>query len=92
VGRTHPSISGRNGEVAAQNQVAVAVAGRAEVGRAVAEQALDKPGRMDEVRIGVVAAEVRQRRAVNDRPARASAIAYSVTLLFFFYYDCPMLL
>ena len=49
----------------AQNQVAVAVAGCAEVGGAVAEQALDKPGRVDEV---TVAAEVRQRRAVNDRP------------------------
>jgi len=52
----------------AQNQVAVAVAGCAEVGGAVAEQALDKPGRVDEVTVGVVAAEVRQRRAVNDRP------------------------
>src|SRR5205085_546332 len=53
-------VAGRDEEFATEYEVAVAVAvaGRAEVGRVVAEQALDQLGGVDEIRVGVVTAEV----------------------------------
>src|SRR2546423_804034 len=62
-------VAGRDEEFAAEYEVAVAVAvaGRAEVGRVVAEQALDQLGGVDEIRVGVMTSEVGQRCAVDDR-------------------------
>src|SRR5205085_10040244 len=61
-------VAGCDEEVAAENQVAVAVAvaGRAEVGRSGAAHACDQLRRVYEVRVRVVAAEIRQGLGVHD--------------------------
>ena len=61
-------VAGRDEEFATEYEVAVAVAvaGSAEVGRVVAEQSLDQLRSVDEIRVGVMAAEVRQRLSVDD--------------------------
>src|SRR5437588_10477072 len=61
-------VAGRDEEVSTEYEVAVAVAvaGRAEVGRVFAEQMFDQLRRVDEIRVWVMTAEVRQRLAVND--------------------------
>src|SRR5207245_750941 len=68
LGEDRERVAGRDEEVSTEDEIAVAiaVAGRAEVGRAFAVETRDEFGSMDEVRVGVMPAEVGQRLAVDD--------------------------
>ena len=78
IGREHRQrIRGRDELAAADDEVAVAVAvrGRAEIGRLRRHQQIVEILGVGEVRVGVMAAEIGQRRSVDDRARRRAEFA-----------------